>query len=361
MDFRYKDEEVYDLLRFKNDWVDVLKKDDSFWEDKTFGLYIANPFCISKCNFCIYNPTVTKIGSDIYTKYYKDFLPSVISFFNDLFDIRVPKSIYFGGGTVNVMSPEILKDICFSINRFSEIKYKHIECNPLLLTEHMMETIVELGFDFVSLGVQTFNEEILLKESRKNPFLTKLKDIVGYFQEHKIIVNCDLLAFLKTGELRDLEVLKNDLELLKEEVLPDVINIYPMYQRFNGRTDSVLRLTKNMQRFKGLRKTVIEFLNDEKYQAVSDVYYDMSEESLFGFGIANYKLVKASSFVKYSEVYSYNSSGYEYRLEEDFNLGLGGYGDNIPYSYFGINNFYYMYNLDNEDVIITKRGNFKPN
>lgn len=354
MDFLTEQEEPYSLFQFKNDWKNVLSREDFFWEDKQFGLYIANPFCIKKCNFCIYNPTVTKIGSPVFNEYYEDFLPNVIGFFNELYDIRIPDSIYFGGGTVNLISPKILSSICQKINHFDLIKSKHIECNPLLLTERMAETIVELGFNYVSFGVQTFNQELLTKECRKNPDVVTISKFVKYFTSRGIFVNCDLLAFLKDGYLEDLSILKTDLEILNIEVEPTVITIYPMYQRFSRYNNDFTSLDFNLRRYRGMREVLANFSKSTDYMCVVDLK-DLSDRELLNLGLMNYKLIKEDKVEEYTKRVTYNSSGYSARQDASYNLGLGGHGLNVPYSYFGKNEFFYMYNLDNQDVLITKR------
>lgn len=353
-----ENEQVWDLGEFKAQWVQALNKINKEPKgDEVFGLYIANPFCFSKCKFCIYNPTVTKIGSDLYKEYYQEYLPSVIKYFNDLFDIRVPDAIYFGGGTVNMMSHKILRDICGQINNFDKIPAKQLELNPILVNQQMLQAVVDLGFKYVSFGVQTFKQDVQEQYARKNPKLEKLGEYIEFLTNNGVFVNCDLLAFLRSGEVNDLKDLEEDITKLTQETKVCSITIYPMYQRFSGYIDSVY-ISNKLKRLKELKKVILKFHENTKFKQSMLEALSLDDSSVMEYGVFNYKLIKEDLIdYHWSKVNVYCSNGNrEYMHDNFYTLGLGGYGKNIPYSYFGRGDFYRMRNIDNEDVLLTKVG-----
>ncbi|RJQ39979.1 MAG: radical SAM family heme chaperone HemW [Nitrospiraceae bacterium] len=123
------------------------------------ALYIHIPFCIKKCLYCdflsvTYNEALAKAYTDALCKELvlkKDFAGEL-------------KTIYIGGGT-----PTILPDECFrqlftclqnnySLSPSPEIT---VEANPGTVDESKIKTLLSLGVNRISIGVQSFNDDEL--------------------------------------------------------------------------------------------------------------------------------------------------------------------------------------------------------
>lgn len=123
------------------------------------GLYLHIPFCQKKCNYCdflTYTDEDEKI--DLYVQYL-------------LNEIRLYKNqnifldtVYIGGGTPSYLAAsymdKILKELknTFKITENAEIT---IEMNPESVTEEKIKIYLENGVNRFSMGVQTFNNDVL--------------------------------------------------------------------------------------------------------------------------------------------------------------------------------------------------------
>jgi oxygen-independent coproporphyrinogen III oxidase len=123
------------------------------------GLYIHVPFCLSKCPYCDFystpDHTLISIWLEAVEKemaFYKDRFPS--------FD-----TLYLGGGSPSRLSEQQVVRLMELIrNRFhfsldSEIT---IEANPNDLNPAKLKMLSDLGFNRISLGVQSFDDQELL-------------------------------------------------------------------------------------------------------------------------------------------------------------------------------------------------------
>lgn len=81
-------------------------------QSEDFNLYIDSHFCLkNKCRYCCYNPTIIKNIDSLLFNYYSDILPKNISDYSEIFKIRSPSTVYFGGGTSSLASVEQLQKI----------------------------------------------------------------------------------------------------------------------------------------------------------------------------------------------------------------------------------------------------------
>jgi len=129
-----------------------------YMEFKTSGLYIHIPFCLSKCQYCDFY-SVTSVSA------LPDFLHALLKEmkmnggrFNS-FD-----SIYIGGGTPSLLSPQQLENILIGVNEnFHLISDPEItiETNPGDLNRSFLESIRQSGFNRINIGVQSFDGNVL--------------------------------------------------------------------------------------------------------------------------------------------------------------------------------------------------------
>jgi putative oxygen-independent coproporphyrinogen III oxidase len=125
---------------------------------KTPGLYIHIPFCISKCHYCdFYSLTSISAVPDFLDALFKE-MERYRNQFN-LFD-----TVYFGGGTPSLLSPQQLESILISVQKnFNLIANLEItvETNPADLDQSSLELMREIGINRINIGVQSFDEKIL--------------------------------------------------------------------------------------------------------------------------------------------------------------------------------------------------------
>lgn len=115
--------------------------------------YIHIPFCLRKCRYCSFVS-----GKDIKDKYL--YIDALIREIKLRYKKDLLKTIYFGGGTPSLLEADELFKILseFNFNESSEIT---LEVNPETARYDKLSKLKEIGFNRVSLGVQTFNNNIL--------------------------------------------------------------------------------------------------------------------------------------------------------------------------------------------------------
>lgn len=243
----------------KNKFRTVFTQNIKENQDKLFALYIDSPFCIRQCSFCMHKGALTKINGENYTKYYKQYLPNLIDFYKPVFLERTPDSIYFGGGTSSVMTEEIMLDIFSRIPNFKDIKEKLFECNMILLNDEKIRILEKFNFTHISFGIQSFNENILKNNNRKNPNLSKIKEIVSLLQSKGFFINCDLMTFIDSGGESDIKDTINDLIIMAKYIKPNKITLYPRKESLIFDTQHGVekvrclrkQLLKNISKFNG--------------------------------------------------------------------------------------------------------------
>lgn len=140
------------------------------------GLYIHVPFCNSKCVYCGFYSTVNQKDVDLYLEYLIHEMDLHIrGGFN--WDIQ---TIYFGGGTPSLLKPAQLKCVLSEIrSRFhiadnAEIT---IEANPEQLDLDCCGNLKTLGFNRLSVGIQSFDDNILHFLGRRHTSADALKAV----------------------------------------------------------------------------------------------------------------------------------------------------------------------------------------
>jgi oxygen-independent coproporphyrinogen-3 oxidase len=125
------------------------------------GIYIHIPFCKSKCIYCDFYSTTTLEKSKRYVKAIKIESEQRKCYLNSDTEIN---TIYFGGGTPSLLSPEELCctldhiKLLFKVSDNAEIT---LEGNPDDLNEDFLLAIRKGGFNRLSMGIQSFNDDRL--------------------------------------------------------------------------------------------------------------------------------------------------------------------------------------------------------
>ncbi len=132
------------------------------------GLYIHIPFCKTKCLYCDFN-TYAKIEYLIPS--YTEALLNEIKMWGNL--LRTPKidTMFFGGGTPSYIPPNGISSIIHTINtnfNTSEISEITIEANPDDLDICRLEQYLYSGINRLSIGVQTFKDDLLSLLGRRH-------------------------------------------------------------------------------------------------------------------------------------------------------------------------------------------------
>ena len=131
------------------------------------GLYLHIPFCKSKCVYCGFYSTVNQKDVDKYITA----LEKEMSLRKNEAEKGTIRTIYFGGGTPSILQITQLQQIINAINQHFFIEDNAemtIEANPEQLTADYCRNLKLLGFNRISIGIQSFHDEILQFLGRKH-------------------------------------------------------------------------------------------------------------------------------------------------------------------------------------------------
>jgi oxygen-independent coproporphyrinogen-3 oxidase len=130
--------------------------------NSTVGVYISVPFCKAKCTFCNFASGVFSAGrmQGYVDRVCKEILKARIAAkgLNATLD-RSVDSVYFGGGTPSLLSPEQFNQIFaalrseFDLAAGAEIT---LECAPGQLSDDTLSELLRQGMNRISFGVQSF-------------------------------------------------------------------------------------------------------------------------------------------------------------------------------------------------------------
>lgn len=123
------------------------------------GLYIHIPFCVRKCHYCDFNsgPLSQKAR-----RRYLEALRQEIE--NTPCRGSTATTIFFGGGTPSELSRGELQKLVSTLRQTFVAKPQaewSIECNPGTVSRSYFPALLEMGFNRVSLGIQSFHDHHL--------------------------------------------------------------------------------------------------------------------------------------------------------------------------------------------------------
>ena len=179
-------------------------------EDSAWAMYIHIPYCETLCTFCGCNTVITKDHKKELTyidaihrewALYKNAVPALLQ--------RQVKHLHLGGGTPTFLAAENLKLMLAPL--LSDFKITKgefeasIEVDPRRTNVQQLQTLFELGFRRVSMGVQDFNPEVQRLINRIQPFkitkdLVEASRALGYTS-----INFDLIYGLAGQTLASFE------------------------------------------------------------------------------------------------------------------------------------------------------------
>lgn len=144
---------------------------------KLLGIYCHLPFCITKCPYCDFYSVLHKSQSE-------EWLTQAIIREIDQVCVKIDFSsasvdtIYFGGGTPSILKAKNLRQIlekifsAFSVSDRAEIT---IEANPGSITKEKLQNLRDLGFNRLSVGIQSFFDHHLKRLGRSHTAIQALE------------------------------------------------------------------------------------------------------------------------------------------------------------------------------------------
>ncbi|NEQ09197.1 MAG: radical SAM family heme chaperone HemW [Moorea sp. SIO4E2] len=177
--------------------------------EKPLSIYLHIPFCTQRCSFCYYKTLDLKEYKPE-VEGYIDALCREIEMVSDRFDLgnRPIHAVYFGGGTPSLLVEHQFEKIVEALHKnfkhFESKKQFSLEAEPLTVSRSKMETLAQLGVTRLSMGVQSFDSDIIKLSGRGHDEKQAYRaiDIAQEAGQGKWTINIDLLSGL-AGETEE--------------------------------------------------------------------------------------------------------------------------------------------------------------
>jgi len=164
-------------------------------DDGTLGIYVHNPFCVSICKYCYYKGVKFdyRRDSELYERYYGDYLPGVIEPFLPIISARNVLSYFFGGGTPSLMSADTMREVFRLFPDLANAPSKTIEIHPAIWDEGQLDVLAQFGFSCAIIGVQSFDQAVLARQNRPHVPVEAVRSLAAKLKERGIAVAVDLI------------------------------------------------------------------------------------------------------------------------------------------------------------------------
>ncbi len=159
------------------------------------SIYVHLPYCESLCTYCACNTRITKNHS-VEGPYIKAVLKEWQQYLAIFRSKPVIREIHLGGGTPTFFSPENLEMLISGLLKDSGVHPQAefgFEAHPNNTTREHLQTLYNLGFTRLSLGIQDFDPKVQFVINRIQTYeqveaVTKMARKIGYTS-----VNYDLI------------------------------------------------------------------------------------------------------------------------------------------------------------------------
>ncbi len=204
------------------------------------SLYVHVPFCQQKCDYCAF-----------YSHSLRDSPKDLISVYLEGLEMEMAKrqkdapqgvsSLFIGGGTPTVLQEPDLERLLGMIQRYFPMNLnveKTMEGNPGTLTDEKIQLIRSFGINRFSLGIQSFNDELLSTVGRVHT-AKQAREAIGRLRNTGFNnLNLDLMFGLPG---QDMMIWQATIEEALS-YLPEHLSLYglmleegtPLYDRYSG-------------------------------------------------------------------------------------------------------------------------------
>ena len=191
-----------------------------------FSLYIHLPWCLHKCPYCDFNSHAIEKSNLPQQKYVECLINDLDQAMEALQHRRI-HSIFFGGGTPSLFSPDSIGHILSTIRARATLNNEceiTLETNPGTFEYQKFAEFKSCGINRLSIGVQSFNEKHLnnlqrIHSSREALCAIEAAHLIGFNN-----INIDLMFGLPEQSIADA---KQDLNIACQQSV-DHISYYQL-------------------------------------------------------------------------------------------------------------------------------------
>lgn len=190
-----------------------------------YSIYIHIPFCTHRCGYCDFN---TYAGLQSLIPDYVNALCREIEFTISQLDTRLSvHTIFLGGGTPSLLSASELSKILIALNNSFKLQPEAeitLEANPGTLSRDYLQDLINLGFNRLSIGMQSSHPEELRLLERQHDHLEVIQAVKWARQVGFDNLSLDLIFGLPE---QTLEKWQQNIRLA-EGLKPDHLSLYAL-------------------------------------------------------------------------------------------------------------------------------------
>jgi len=236
----------------------LAKLNRSLMGEEKLLLYVHLPFCSSECVFC--NAFPQKSNVDIQKRYLEGLLEEIrIYESSDIFRDRSVECLYLGGGTPTSFSTDDIRRVMAALRSAADFSEScSITCEAHikdLLDNARIEDLARSGINRISIGCQTFDQQVL-KSCRRFHRASQVEKLIRDAQTLGLSANVDMMTGLPgqtlEGVRRDLEILgdiaPDSIEYMRHEIVnPLAISLYRQHPDLLVSDDELFWMTYEAQ------------------------------------------------------------------------------------------------------------------
>lgn len=269
------------------------------------GIYIHIPFCKQKCYYCDFLSFAQReenIAS--YVKCLKQEIANTPC-------QAVVDTVFIGGGTPSLLSPKLCGEILDTIAKHFDLTADceiTIEANPGTLSEARIREYAKLPINRVSLGIQSFSDNLLKSIGRIHTAQEAMEEFDCLRQHGFANINVDLMFGLPGQTFEDWQ----DTLRTAVKMRPEHISCYSLI------------VEENTPFFEAVQKGVFQLYDEEAERGL----YDLAKTVLSNAGYQQYEI---SNFALPDALCRHNI--HYWKAEQYFGFGLGAhsYWNNTRY------------------------------
>lgn len=289
------------------------------------GIYIHIPFCKQACHYCDFHfSTNIEIREDLIQCLVKEMALQK----NYLHDEQI-NTIYFGGGTPSLLSSQeinFLLESVYSVFRCDAAAEVTLEANPDDLALSKLYELKAAGINRLSIGIQSFNDEILRFLNRVHDSNAALNSVQFARQAGFDNISIDLIYAIP-GQTED-EWKKNIKRALT--LAPEHLSAYS------------LTIEKRTAFGNWASRNKLKIVEDDFAASQLDILIEMAENE-------GYQHYEVSNFCK-PEFHSRHNSNY-WRQKKYLGVGPSAHSYNLSSRQYNIqNNHLYVKSIKNGEI-----------
>ncbi len=170
-----------------------------FEAPRPLNIYVHVPYCIQRCAYCFYKVTTLGDNRKAEIDRYVAALCTEIERVCEQHHLgeQPVKTIYFGGGTPTLLSKENLSRIFDTLRANLHLENPEItvETEPVTLIASKAEHLEKLGVNRISMGIQSFKDEVVAKTGRVDTE-EHARKAIALAKGTGAVVNIDLMSGL---------------------------------------------------------------------------------------------------------------------------------------------------------------------